>query len=80
VQYVASGSERIGIASLHTMTVDMPHDTDRDVAFFHGTGDWFTLPAGSFAIFMPQDVHRPCVQVSAAERVRKIVLKAAIEC
>ncbi|MFM7846676.1 MAG: YhcH/YjgK/YiaL family protein [Planctomycetota bacterium] len=99
VQYVASGCERIGIAALEAMTVDMAYDEQRDVGFFHGTGDWVTLPAGSFAIFLPHDVHRPCVQVAApsstetqanpavtgsetlvsSQRVRKIVVKAALD-
>lgn len=66
VQYVAAGCERIGIAALETMTVDMEYDEQRDVGFFQGTGDWLTLSAGSFAIFLPHDVHRPCVQVADA--------------
>lgn len=64
LQYVAAGCERIGVAKLEAMTVDMPYDEQRDIGFFHGTGDWLTMPAGSFAIFLPHDVHRPCVQVT----------------
>lgn len=80
VQFVATGCERIGVAALAAMMVDMPHDEQRDVAFFHGAGDWITLPAGSFAMFFPHDVHRPCVQVDGGpQRVRKIVVKAAVE-
>lgn len=79
VQYVVSGCERIGVAPLDNMTVDMPYDVERDVGFFHGEGDWLTLRAGTFAIFAPQDVHRPCAQVGAGERVRKIVFKAALD-
>ena len=80
VQYVARGAERMGWSTLGRMTVSQPHDAERDVAFFTGPGDWFLVPAGTFAIFSPSDVHMPGVAVdesnlAAQELVRKIVVK-----
>ena len=60
------------------MQVDMPYDGTKDVAFFLGAGDWLTLTPGRFAIFFPQDVHLPCIQANAAQRVRKIVVKVGL--
>lgn len=77
VQYVARGTERIGVRNIAFMEVEQPYDSERDVAFFQGEGDFITLPAGTFAIFAPQDVHLPCTIANQPELVRKIVLKVA---
>ena len=78
VQYLARGTERIGVANIERMRVEQPYDSDRDVAFFAGEGDFMTLNAGSFAIFAPQDVHMPCICANSAELVRKIVVKVDV--
>jgi YhcH/YjgK/YiaL family protein len=77
VQYVARGVERIGYSHLARMTVSEPHSEERDVAFFTGPGDWLYVPAGTFAIFGPSDVHMPGVAVDAVAEslVSKIVVK-----
>lgn len=78
VQYVARGEERMGWVNLAEVTVSEPHSQERDVAFFTGRGSFFRVPAGSFAIFGPQDVHMPGVAPEGekvAEVVRKIVVK-----
>ena len=79
VQFVARGVERIGIVNIEQMKVEQPYDADKDVAFFSGDGDFVTLRAGSFAIFAPADVHKPCMAANAAEAVRKIVINAECE-
>ena len=61
VQHVARGVERMGWNTLARMTVSDPHSDERDVAFFQGTGSFFHVPAGTFAIFGPHDVHMPGV-------------------
>ena len=83
VQYVASGRERMGWNNLSRMTVEEPHSDERDVAFFRGSGDFFSAPAGTFAIFGPQDVHLPGVafeepSAGPPAMVRKIVLKVEL--
>ena len=79
VQYVVSGRERMGVAPLARMSVVTPYDADKDVAFFDGPGDWVVLDANMFAIFTPNDVHRPCVAAGPGERVRKIVIKSLLD-
>ena len=82
VQYVASGVERMGWNTLCRMTVSEPHNPERDVAFFTGPGDFFYVPAGTFTIFGPSDVHLPGVALAddapAEKPVRKIVLKVEL--
>ena len=78
VQYLARGTERIGVANIERMRIEQPYDSDRDVAFFTGDGDSMLLNAGTFAIFAPQDVHMPCVLAESSELVRKIVVKVDV--
>lgn len=78
LQYVVSGTERIGVANLVDLRVEQAYDAERDVAFFVGDGDVVTLRAGSFAIFLPQDGHRPCMVAERPEAVRKIVFKVEL--
>ena len=78
VQFVARGIERIGVANIDRMQVETPYDAEKDVSFFRGDGDFVTVPAGSFAIFAPPDVHMPCLAAGSPVSVLKIVLKAAV--
>lgn len=79
IQLLVHGQERIGIAPLEQMTVDVPYDEAKDFALFTGKGDWLTMVPGRFAIFFPQDVHLPCIQVDGEQTVRKIVVKVLLE-
>jgi YhcH/YjgK/YiaL family protein len=80
VQYVARGIERMGWNTLDRMTVSEPHNPERDVAFFTGSGNWFYVPEGTFAIFGPSDVHMPGVAIEGCSStpVRKIVVKVEL--
>ncbi|MEX0774519.1 MAG: YhcH/YjgK/YiaL family protein [Phycisphaeraceae bacterium] len=78
VQYVIAGVERMGWAGLAAMREVTPYDAQKDLAFYQGQGDFVTVHAGMFAIFMPQDVHMPVVAPGMITHVRKIVIKAAV--
>lgn len=82
VQYVAKGVERIGYAALRdSLKVTQPYDAEQDIIFFDAHGDLFEVAAGAFAIFMPQDLHAPCLISSASvgvADVRKVVVKCRV--
>jgi YhcH/YjgK/YiaL family protein len=78
IQVVAKGSEQVGWAHVAQMKESILYSEERDVAFFTGQGDLFTLLPGMFAVFLPQDVHMPCLQAATPEEVRKVVVKVAI--
>jgi len=82
VQYVAEGAERIGYRPLEEgLTVKQPYDQGKDAALFETWGDLVEVPAGSFAIFAPQDVHAPglvCSPSGEPAEVLKVVLKVAL--
>jgi biofilm protein TabA len=79
IQLLVRGQERIGVAPIEHMTVDVPYDETNDVALFTGQGDWLTMVPGRFAIFFPQDVHLPCIQAGTEQTVRKIVVKVELD-
>lgn len=79
VQYVVAGTERIGHARLGGVAERQAYDAARDVALFEPGTSFVTIPAGTFAIFGPDDVHAPCGAVTSPAPVRKIVVKAAID-
>jgi YhcH/YjgK/YiaL family protein len=78
IQYLVSGKELIGFESLKDQTVIFEYSPEKDIAFYQGEGIPILIEAGMFAVFFPQDVHRPCIQVSLPEKVKKIVVKVKI--
>ncbi len=82
VQYVAEGIERIGYAPLcEGLTVRRTYDEQADTILYDAAGNFLDVPAGSFAIFTPGDVHAPGVvsqSADAALRVCKVVVKCRI--
>lgn len=78
VQFVLDGVETMGVGAVAGMTVSEPYDPKRDVGFFKGAGDLFTLRAGMFAILLPHDAHMPGLMAGPVSPVTKIVVKVAL--
>lgn len=79
VQFMAVGTERMGIAPLAAMREREPYDAARDVAFFEPGTEFVTIREGMFAIFGPEDVHSPCHRAGEPALVRKVVVKTAVD-
>lgn len=78
IQFVISGAEKMGYANLTRLTTRQPYDADKDLLIHDGNGDFFTVPAGMFTIFRPQDAHMPCLSPGEPTQVRKVVIKVAV--
>ena len=78
IQYIVSGREAIGFASLNGQTVTAEYLPEKDIVFFSGETIQMIVEAGMFAVFYPQDVHRPCMQIDGPEKVKKVVVKVRI--
>ncbi|POP45278.1 YhcH/YjgK/YiaL family protein [Superficieibacter electus] len=81
IQFLAWGEEKIGIA------IDTGHNEiseslleQRDIIFYqHSENESFIeMVPGSYAIFFPQDVHRPACNKTTETAIRKIVVKVAL--
>lgn len=78
IQLVTYGEELMGYAPVENLRVLQPFREGDDYAFFEGVGTDLFVCAGMFAMFMPQDGHRPSMAVTQPQRVRKVVLKVAV--
>ena len=82
IQFLASGEEKIGIAiDRGNNQVSESLLAQRDIIFYHDSEheSFIEMIPGSYAIFFPQDVHRPgCIKTTATP-IRKIVVKVAID-
>jgi len=81
IQYVVSGNERMGWVHLDHVKdhVTMQYDATKDAALYQGDGTWLDVKAGEFAVFGPSDVHAPAIRTKGCEKVRKIVVKVAVD-
>ena len=81
IQFLAWGEEKIGIAidTGNNQTSESLLE-QRDIIFYHASEheSFIEMIPGSYAIFFPQDVHRPACHKTVATAIRKIVVKVAI--
>lgn len=79
VQLVLTGAERFGYADLSRCSERIAYDTDKEAGFVNGSLDFCTLHTGSFAVFFPNDVHMPGVQMQEGSgKVKKAVFKIPV--
>ena len=81
IQYIISGVEVMDVSDIGRLAEVTPYDEAKDVAFFEDKGDGFTRCAvhgGEYAVFFPEDIHRPGLCLDAPAPVKKIVVKVKI--
>lgn len=81
IQFLAWGEEEIGIAiDRGNNVIQEELLAQRDIIYYQDSENesFFEMVPGSYAIFFPQDVHRPACNKHRATAIRKIVVKVAI--
>ncbi len=78
IQYVISGFEKIEVCEISELKENIPYDKEKDLIFFEGKGSFVSLKEGYFAVFYPQDGHKPCLTDESISNVKKVVVKVAI--
>ncbi|MEI8114054.1 MAG: YhcH/YjgK/YiaL family protein [Bacteroidia bacterium] len=78
IQYLVSGREAIGFVTLDNQQILSEYDPEKDIAFYSGETSPIVLAPGMFAVFFPQDIHRPGMQIGSPEKVKKVVVKVKI--
>jgi YhcH/YjgK/YiaL family protein len=78
VQYIFEGVERMGRADIWALKPDGEYDAEKDLLKLKGKGDFFTVPAGTIAIFWPDDAHMPDVTLKEPQPVKKAVVKVLV--
>ncbi len=80
-QYIISGEELIGWANYGDGQKPVKkYSEQEDIAFFDDIQDesFFILKQGMYAIFYPEDIHRPGLQASRSCEVKKAIFKIKI--
>lgn len=75
IQYIVKGVEKMGYANVNKLEAITEYDHDKDITFFYGTGDFFSLAEGEFAVFTPEDAHMPCLALDECIDMKKAVVK-----
>lgn len=80
IQMVAGGREGCYYLPLAGLAEDGPFAADRDVGFYKGEDkSCFPLEAGRFAVFFPQDAHKPsCDYEGKKSNIHKVILKVLV--
>lgn len=82
VQFMAYGSEKVGITTLaKAPPVTMPYSDEKDVIFYEPGTEYFEAKMGTFMIFYPEDIHAPSLargNPPVEEDVVKVVVKVAV--
>ncbi len=81
VQVLLEGEESIDVVLDRDLPVLAAYDEQKEVMFFQPPQHYASLPMrpGYFAVFYPHDIHRPGCRLRGEHRVRKIVMKVAVE-
>jgi YhcH/YjgK/YiaL family protein len=79
IQYLVSGRELICWAPLEELEPAGEYSVEKDIVFLSGAQRArLLLKPGTFALFFPQDAHRPNCAWNKPERTRKAVVKVRI--
>ena len=78
IQYTVDGSDEIGwLPAAACREVSAEYDEVKDIArFADAPAGWVTVPAGTFAIFFPEDGHAP---LGGTGTIRKLIAKVAVD-
>jgi len=75
IQLTLLGDEEIGWSPLEACSMATPYDAARDISFFDSRPHaWLAVPAGTLAIFFPDDAHAP---LAGHGPLRKAIVKVA---
>ncbi len=78
IQYIVSGKEVVGFVTMKNQPVTDEYNPEKDILFLSGETAPLILEPGMFAVFFPQDIHRPCMMIDGPEKVKKVVIKVKL--
>lgn len=78
VQYIAEGCEQVGVVMLDGQKAVKEYDAIDDCLLFNEKHALIFLKKGMFAIFFPDDLHMPGLNIRKPDFVKKVVVKVKI--
>ena len=81
IQLIVEGQEIMGYTQVDGLEVIEDLRPESDMIFYNETlnGSYIKFTYGDYAIFFPEDAHRPCCAFGECSKVKKIVVKVACE-
>ncbi len=81
VQFWINGEERFGVSPINNVGNCIEEILERDLYFYDGVANESFVHAtpGCYAVFFPNDVHRPGVMLDAPLTYRKVVVKVSCD-
>jgi YhcH/YjgK/YiaL family protein len=78
IQYIVSGTEKMGFVSPNYLDTIIEYNKEKDVERLFGKGDFVQVRKGEFVIFFPDDAHMPGIKIEGNEMVHKVVIKVKV--
>ncbi|QQE12711.1 YhcH/YjgK/YiaL family protein [Planctomycetota bacterium] len=80
IQYMVEGEEEMRVCELDEVEVEEAYDEEKDIAFYEGEcrGSCVKVKAGEFVVFMPGEVHMPCMAIGEKRENKKVVVKVRV--
>lgn len=78
IQFIIKGEEKLGFTNVRDCKPLTNYDSQNDIVFLEGNGDFTTAKQGDFLIFYPQDAHMPCISINNPKYVKKAVVKVKL--
>ena len=81
IQIILSGNERMDWCERKDCVNTTEYNAEKDVVKMNTTFSYTKLKvkAGQFAIFFPEDAHRPNMSIGGQEQIKKAVIKVKIK-
>jgi len=80
-QYIIYGEEKVGYADIRNAKRPAgEYDDKKDTEFFTRVDNegYFILKKGMYAVFFPEDIHRPGINNGETRGIRKVIFKVRI--
>lgn len=79
IQLIVEGQEIMGYTPVQGLEIKEDLRPAKDMIFYKETlnGSNVKFTSGDYAIFFPEDAHKPCCALNECSKVRKIVVKVA---
>ena len=80
IQYMISGKEKVGVREKSACKTCIEYDNETDLEFMDcvSNEEYVELSEGDFLVFFPQDAHKPSISVDEKQKVKKVIVKVAI--
>ena len=80
IQVVIEGCEGMQFAPVNTLSINKKYSEESDIAFYEDadSSEMLMVSAGEFALFMPEDAHKPNCFVGQGKYSKKLIIKVSL--